>query len=525
MPMLVLIGMFFALVVFGWKGRRIGGEPRCAVCGFDLTGLYSETERCPECGGALKQRGAVLKGRHVRRWRMLTIGLVGLAMCISIGVLASRGLFTLQSIAARLPSGRLIAWSIEDPGGWMSDACGSELWQRMTAGSLESDEQQRLLNALLVSLNRSDWQSLEGEGWHYLRDNTVLLRELASCKSTDIRVLSQIGAFLSGRATKPGEPWVQEWSYVLNHLRQSGVVDDATWDELVESHCAPRIWVFPERQVAPGQEVTIGIDFLQRVLTDVGEHVIEVRLPDGSDFVHGWGRHTEGRFKTRSRGTPGRDAGHLVRFTAPVAPGSHEIAVRVLYSKSEQDLWHLVDDPQFDASDCLVVEDLVAIVVSPSTPTPDADLDISGWLEAHLRPAEWTRGRGASGGHLYYDAKVAVGDTAGSFSASGAIEVLIDDQDRHVLGQFSVSSLETSTRHSWRGSGGGSGSGYGSGGRPADAAIEFSIDQRFAFLGDRVRYFIVFEEVTLPDGRSHNGEQPLEVEMWPDALRSGPPAR
>lgn len=43
-----------ALLVFGMMGLRIGDEPRCRKCKYNLTGAVSN--KCPKCGTHLVAR-------------------------------------------------------------------------------------------------------------------------------------------------------------------------------------------------------------------------------------------------------------------------------------------------------------------------------------------------------------------------------------------------------------------------------------------------------------------------------------
>jgi hypothetical protein len=62
---LVLLFFAGALVVRGLFGKRIGEDPHCRRCNYNLTGLAAE--RCPECGTAFSERTVAL-GRWVRGW-------------------------------------------------------------------------------------------------------------------------------------------------------------------------------------------------------------------------------------------------------------------------------------------------------------------------------------------------------------------------------------------------------------------------------------------------------------------------
>ncbi len=60
------------LLVVGLRGRRVGDEPRCRRCRYNLTGLTSEI--CPECGADLKATDATIAGLRKRRTVFLIAG-------------------------------------------------------------------------------------------------------------------------------------------------------------------------------------------------------------------------------------------------------------------------------------------------------------------------------------------------------------------------------------------------------------------------------------------------------------------
>ena len=72
-------------LVWGWRGRRAGGDEAsvyCARCGYDVRGNAGV---CPECGSRLEGKGTVV-GVHVRRWWAVGGGIGG-----GDGVGAGRG--------------------------------------------------------------------------------------------------------------------------------------------------------------------------------------------------------------------------------------------------------------------------------------------------------------------------------------------------------------------------------------------------------------------------------------------------
>ena len=62
--------------------QRLGSEPRCGQCGYNLTGSMSD--RCPECGLRFIEAG-IVKGSPTSRARLR----VGLALIILVPALCS----------------------------------------------------------------------------------------------------------------------------------------------------------------------------------------------------------------------------------------------------------------------------------------------------------------------------------------------------------------------------------------------------------------------------------------------------
>jgi hypothetical protein len=69
------VGAF--LLARGLWGKRVGHEPRCAECQYELTGLTSE--RCPECGTTVSPGRVVLGSRQLRRGSAVAGGIALLA--------------------------------------------------------------------------------------------------------------------------------------------------------------------------------------------------------------------------------------------------------------------------------------------------------------------------------------------------------------------------------------------------------------------------------------------------------------
>ncbi len=70
------------LAILGLRGKRVGTQPFCARCGFDLSGTIGATAAagtampCPECGKDTAARGAVRLGTRRRRIWLACLGLI-----------------------------------------------------------------------------------------------------------------------------------------------------------------------------------------------------------------------------------------------------------------------------------------------------------------------------------------------------------------------------------------------------------------------------------------------------------------
>jgi len=134
-PFVLALGiMGLALAGAGWRGQRIGDHPVCRKCGFDLFGLPGDQARCPECGGDLAARGAIVRGHRQRR-----MGLVysGVALLL---------LFAVIVVAAARESYNRVDWQRAKPVAWLawearggSASAWKELERRVIAGRVSKE--------------------------------------------------------------------------------------------------------------------------------------------------------------------------------------------------------------------------------------------------------------------------------------------------------------------------------------------------------------------------------------------------
>jgi hypothetical protein len=131
------------MLALGLRGKRVGDEPRCSKCGYNLFGLTSE--RCPECGSIASGKNVVVGVRR-RRWRLLGLGLFCLLVSVSWLGLVGYGRAKGINWYPYLPTFVVLQQAKAD-----SFAAVTELNRRYTAGQIESD---RLLALVPHALDR-----------------------------------------------------------------------------------------------------------------------------------------------------------------------------------------------------------------------------------------------------------------------------------------------------------------------------------------------------------------------------------
>lgn len=85
-----LLGLTLAWL--GWRGRRMDDQPRCALCGHNLSGTIDRTEVCPECGSHTYLSDALIIGARSREWRIVAFGGSLLMLCACGGMVSALNL-------------------------------------------------------------------------------------------------------------------------------------------------------------------------------------------------------------------------------------------------------------------------------------------------------------------------------------------------------------------------------------------------------------------------------------------------
>lgn len=137
------------LVLRGLLGRRIGEEPRCRRCGFDLTGSEG-SERCAECGAALLTPRAIRHGLRRRRWLAAAVG----ALLVALGGAGFLWLAAGRSWTAVAPTPWLVSveyrWG--DPQRRM--AISREIGGRIAKGTIPPDAAMPIVRRVLAEQTR-----------------------------------------------------------------------------------------------------------------------------------------------------------------------------------------------------------------------------------------------------------------------------------------------------------------------------------------------------------------------------------
>lgn len=126
----------------GMRGARIDGHWICRKCGYDLSGLPTQSLMCPECGADLRARRAVAIGHRRRSPRIILSGLVlilGTSLFVGQEVYTSvSGITPIQFAPASL----LLRLN--------SDSATRELVRRLRIDSLSESERNVLVDRLLA---------------------------------------------------------------------------------------------------------------------------------------------------------------------------------------------------------------------------------------------------------------------------------------------------------------------------------------------------------------------------------------
>ena len=184
------VGLF--LLIDGWRGQRIGREPRCRKCGYSLIGRVEGHDRCPECGSWLDLSGAVLYGDKRRRPKRLLLGLT--VLLLATGWLVMRTAASLEMIDVM--SHKPTWWLFNDMKADSYRATG-ELCKRLVARKLSQAQIDRI----------TDW-------------------------------------VLAKQADRQGL-WVDDWADFVETSHRCGLIDQARWERYIRQGYAVQVRIRP----------------------------------------------------------------------------------------------------------------------------------------------------------------------------------------------------------------------------------------------------------------------------------------
>ena len=156
---IVLLVAACALLLVGFRGRRVDDHPLCRWCGFDLVGIPASSGACSECGADLRADRAIRTGHRARRAGMIALSLVLLVPSLLwIGVVGYAAATDVEWIACKP-----VWWLLRDAN--MDRASMSELLKRLGTKKLSASEiDQVVAEALSFQVNASaTWNPGWGE--------------------------------------------------------------------------------------------------------------------------------------------------------------------------------------------------------------------------------------------------------------------------------------------------------------------------------------------------------------------------
>ena len=161
--LLILLALLSAAVfIWAWRGKRVGDEPTCRKCGFDLRGSC-DASQCPECGAPLDQPRAVSRGQRTRRPIVASS-----AALVCVLSLAATGIGIWMGTSGSKYQHWLPVWALRyqaNHHGRSAQQALAELLCRLQAGNLSKADVHAVAADALArqkNLNRS-WNSAWGD--------------------------------------------------------------------------------------------------------------------------------------------------------------------------------------------------------------------------------------------------------------------------------------------------------------------------------------------------------------------------
>jgi hypothetical protein len=304
---ILLFPVAILAAVFGWRGRRVGSQPMCRKCGFNLSGKAASTSRCGECGSDLTHERSVEFGELRRRWVLFTAGAITL---IFLG--SSWGLSVLTSHLDHAPF-KLIVWRANSADEAVRGHALDELIRRVHTASLPAEDWDQIAEtATTYAIDETrPWDRrwgtileqapvlwrLQGTAWQgYLN---ALLRLVSSGSQTrreyaaeQLRglmfrgILSkpQVARFADGLLACQAEPklnWVTDWGDTLEMAHDLGRLSPQQWTLYLSQACQNALAIELPKSVRVGEPLKLWVEFASdrcgRSSVDI-IHVYNMRL-------------------------------------------------------------------------------------------------------------------------------------------------------------------------------------------------------------------------------------------------------
>lgn len=509
-----LLGLL--LLLRGLLGRRVGTAPHCRNCRFDLTGLYPEHQVCPECGATLVGPRATTRGARYRSWPLAAIGVLLLASLGTLGTLTARGVITKGKVANVLPTRTLIVLAVDHPHGWISDECADELLRRVIAGNQSQEESLRLIDALIAAFSRPDFPEYER--------HLELLEYLLMEPRTPTRVRWTYVDFLLDRVVRTDLPWMDAWGDELLTHREEGYISDERWAEVVTELITPRLWCSSGDVVEPGEVFVLRMNFLSARIKEAPgvsyiapKPVAGVRRAALDEPMAAFPRAVSGV------PAPSLISGELL--VAGDAPFSGEFAVRVWYAPNRS-IRTLVDPSAWlDSQETLTAESRQPISVRrASSLRVEPPQSIAQWLQTNLLPV--LAGRRRTTNRVLdapFDCVISLLAPTGDLALSGEVVAVARSAKRSHVGRFHLTRVDDIENRVWVGVTHQTSRSFGGNYQPETVLPQFNIELPTECLLPGARALLLFDHVTLPDGRTFDanasGAAPIEIEvpLDPDA--------
>ena len=161
---LLFFGIGTQLIGQGWK-RRVGDSRHCATCDYERAG-EAGGERCPECGSAWTESGALVRGRVVRSLPLFWVG----ALLAAIYPASQVSGFMGRNAWERVTPTWLRFKQIESA--QHAGDSSYEKWAGLAARPLSVEDQQRLTDLLIAEIVAAPRGFVVDE-WAVLRGRTL----------------------------------------------------------------------------------------------------------------------------------------------------------------------------------------------------------------------------------------------------------------------------------------------------------------------------------------------------------------